>query len=335
MGRTVSEHGRRRYLQGGLALVSLGLLSACGVSALPRQLPAKVPRIGYLASGSPASSQAFREGLSELGYSEGRTILIEERFSESPDELRTLAAQLVALPVDLIVSAGGWQTIEAALAATRTIPIVFAGSGDPVQAGYVASLARPGGNATGTSNLQVRVGAKRLELLRDIVPGLSRVLSLSDTADPATVNGQIVRETAQALGLQLIRPELRTSADVPAALEMGLREHAEALLVGGQAVVFREVGRIIDFAAQHRLPAMYDRRQAPEAGGLMSYGPDILALYRRAAAYVDRILKGANPADLPVEQPTKFDLVINLQTARAIGLTIPPSVLQQATEVIQ
>ena len=312
---------------------ALGLFAGCGLVTLPGART-NVPRIGYLGLAPPdAEYEAFRGALHELGYVEGQTITIEERQASSTDQLPALADELVRLPADVIV-AGGYPALAAVLHSTHTIPIVFPASGDPVQAGFVASLARPGGNATGLSNVGVKVAGKRLDLLHETVPGASRIMVLTDTADPANT-GQEQQAATQALGLQLLRPTLTSAADLPTAFEAAVRDRAEALLVSGQPFLVREHGRIIEFAAQQRLPTLFDRREPTAEGGLMSYGPNIEDLFRRSATYVDKILKGAAPADLPVEQPTKFDLVINLKTAQALGLTIPASVLTQATEVIE
>jgi len=333
----VNDRGRRGFLRGGLALAGLGLASACGGMPLPWQRATKIPRIGYLGltSTSAPQLQGLRDGLRELGYQEGQTIAFEERWGASNDQLPVLAGELARLPVDLIVAAAGNGSIRAALDATRTIPIVFVGAGDPVQGGFVASLSRPGGNATGTSALQVQVGPKRLQLLRETAPGIVRVLALTETTDPSTNDGLLLREAAQALGVELMRPTIRSATEVTTVLDQAIRERADALFVGGQPLIRRESERIIEFAARHRLPAMYDRRELATAGGLMSYGPDLAESYRRTATYVDRILKGASPAELPIEQATRFEFVVNLPTARSIGLTIPQSVLQQATEVIE
>jgi putative ABC transport system substrate-binding protein len=328
---------RRCFLQGSLALVGLGLFSGCGGLPLPGRQPAKILRIGFLGLTTVVDVlEAFRDGLRELGYVEGRTVVIEARWAESNEQFPTLAAELVGLPVDLIVAAGLAPSIQAAMGATRTIPIVFAATGDPVGAGFVASLARPGGNVTGLSTLGAQTRGKGLQLLRELVPGPSRVLYLGDTvAGEATGNSREVREAALSLGVQLLTPTIRGAGDLPAAFELAVVEHAEALLVTGAPLLVAERGRIAEFATAARLPSMFQEREFVTAGGLMAYGPNRLAMYRRAAVYVDKILQGAKPADLPVEQPTEFDFVINLKTATALGLAIPQSVLQQATEVIQ
>jgi putative tryptophan/tyrosine transport system substrate-binding protein len=280
--------------------------------------------------------EAFRQGLRELGYVEGQNLIIESRYAEGSEErLPDLAAELVRLKVEVIV-AGGSSTIRAAQHATRTIPIVMAGSYDPVGRGLVASLARPGGNTTGVSTLGAELPGKRLELLKETVPQSARVAVL---ANPAAGGYESVMHNltgaAQALGLQLRVVELRRAEELDTAFATMTREGVDALIVvPDRALMDGLRGRTVDLAATHRLPAMYDGREYVVAGGLMSYGPSLLDMFQRAATYVDRILKGAKPADLPVAQPTKFELVINLKTAKALGLTVPPSLLFQANEVI-
>jgi putative ABC transport system substrate-binding protein len=332
----VRHSTRRRFLRGGLGVGGLALLTGCGITP-PWQQPLKIPRIGFLGLTTVVDVlEAFRDGLRELGYVDGRTIVIEERWAESNEHFPALAAELVGLPVDLIVTAGLAPSIQAAMGATRTIPIVFAATGDPVGSGFVASLARPGGNVTGSSTLGAQTRGKGLQLLRELVPGLSRVMFLGDTVTAeATGNSRQGREAALVLGVTLLTPTIRRAADLPAAFELAVVEHAEALLVTGAPFLVAERGRIVEFATAARLPSMFQEREFVTAGGLLAYGPNRLALYRRAAVYVDKILKGASPADLPVEQPTEFEFVINLTTAQALGLTIPPSLLQQATEIIQ
>jgi len=319
-----------------MAVVGLGLLAGCGGVTLSWQRQTKMPRIGYLAltDSGGGSLNTIRDALRDLGYVEGQTIVFDERWAESTDQLAPLAAELTGLPVDLIVASGS-AAIQAAMSATRTIPIVFPSSADPVRSGHVASLAHPGGNVTGASVQGPQVTGKRLQLLREMVPGISRVMFLTETAaSDAAGNLQEAREAAQAQGVQLLEPVIRTAADLSAAFEVAANQ-AQALLPSGTALVVRERAWIIEFAMTARLPLMSGDRVFTVEGGLASYGANRIAQYRRAGASVDKILKGAKPADLPVEQPTEFDFVINLKTARAIGLTIPPSVLQQATEIIQ
>jgi putative ABC transport system substrate-binding protein len=311
--------------------------------AAEAQPVAKIPRIGVLSAGfppgsaDPAAFEAFRQGLRDLGYVEGQTIVVEYRWAEGQgDRLPDLAAELVGLPVDLIV-AGTTRAVQAAQHATKTIPIVMAVSADPVASGFVASLARPGGNITGMSLMAPEVSGKRLELLRDIRPGVSRVAVLWNPAQPGSrIDLQGLESAAQSLGLQLYPLEVRSPDAFESAFAAMHREGADALLVLRDPLLLdRHLSAIATYALQHRLPTMYGWRAFVEAGGLMSYGPRVSDLFRRATYYVDRILKGAQPADLPVEQPTQFELVLNLKTAQALGLTIPPHLLVLADEVIR
>ena len=313
------------------------LLTPLGADAQP---PVKVPRIGFLGVGSPAAYAtpvgAFRQGLRDLGYVEGQTVGMEWRWAEGRVErLPVLAGELVRLDVDLILTHGAG--ILAAKQATTTIPIVMAVSGDPVGSGLVASLARPGGNITGlTVQDDPELGGKRLQLLREAAPRVSRVAVLWNRANRGSV--ATARETevavrtfeAQFLGLEVEGPD-----DFEGVFRAATSGRAGALLTVPDALTFGQRTRIVHFANQSRLPALYPWREAVEAGGLMSYGPNIPDSWRRSAAYVDKILKGAKPADLPIEQPTKFELVINRKTAKTLGLTIPQSVLLRADEVIQ
>jgi putative ABC transport system substrate-binding protein len=295
-------------------------------------------RLGYLASGralSPAE-EAFREGLRELGYSEGQNLTVEWRLAEgAPERFPALAAELVALDVDVIVAP---TTLAAAAArqATATIPIVFAAAADPVGSGLVTTLARPGGNVTGLSTQNVRTAGKRLELLKETVPRLARLGYLFDAGDPSNVlAAREVHEAAQALGLTLQPLEVRGADEFEGAFETATREGVEALAVSTGPLLAAHRTGILALAARARLPAMYSQRDFVVAGGLMAYAADFGDLYRRAAGYVDKILKGARPADLPVDQATRFDFVINLKTAQTLDLTIPPHVLAQSTEVLQ
>ena len=308
------------------------------------QQPKKVPRIGYLSTTDAATDSARAEGirlaLRELGYIEGQNIAIEYRYAEGrPDREPGLAAELVRLKVDIIVVAGGDATIQAAKNATKTIPIVMTGQGsDPVRAGHVESLARPGGNVTGLTDLNRELGGKRLELLKEAVPKLSRVAVLYDPANPASVHEvkELLPADARALKLTIQPWEIRAVDDfdkVFAALNKQRPDGLYVVTVGG--VMRPNQKRIVAFALKSRLPSVYNSREPVEAGGLMFYGADLADNYRRVAYFVDRILKGAKPADLPVEQPTKFELVINLKTAQQIGLTIPQSLLYRADKVIK
>jgi putative ABC transport system substrate-binding protein len=308
------------------------------------QQPKKVPRIGYLSNSDPASessrSEAIRLSLRELGYIEGQNIAIEYRYTEAKlDRLPELAAELVRLKVDVIVVAGGPTWIQAAKNATKTIPIIMVGAGaDPVGAGLVESLARPGGNVTGLTNIGPQLGGKRLELLKEAVPKVTNVAILYDTANPSTVLElkEVLRVAARALGLTVRYWEVRAPDDIDRVFAALNKERPDGLYVAGAGPQIRaNQKQIVGFALKSRVPSMYQSSVAVDAGGLMSYGADLADSYRRVAYYVDRILKGAKPADLPVEQPTKFELVINLKTAKQIGVTIPQSLLYRADKVIK
>jgi putative ABC transport system substrate-binding protein len=301
------------------------------------QQPTKVPRIGYLAQGATSSSssnlKAFREGLRQLGYVEGQNIIIEYRYAESRTErFPDLVADLVRLKVDVIV-ASGTQANLAARKATGAIPIVMANSDDPLGSGLVESLARPGGNVTGFSSMGRELSGKRLELFREAFPKVRRLAVLWHTAaNPAFRETQTA---AQTLGFKILSSEVRGPEDLDSAFALLTGERSDGLFTVSSAFMTVNRKRIVEFAAKNRLPAIYHNEQFVEDGGLMSYATSIRDLHRRAATYVDRILKGAKPADLPVEQPTKFELVINLKTAKQIGLTIPPNVLARADKVIR
>lgn len=304
------------------------------------QQAARIPKIGYLtgatADGQSARIRAFRQGLRERGYVEGKNIFIEWRSAEGKlDRLPELGAELVRLKVDIIVTQ---STLDAYAArqSTSTIPIVMIASGDAVGTGLVASLARPGGNITGLTALSRELSGKRLGLLKEAVRGLSRVAVLWNAANPDKARD--VEETqaqATALGLELQSLEVRDPNDFDGAFQTATRKHAGALLTLADYLTITHQSRIVDLAAKSRLPAMHEQREFVEAGGLMAYGPSVLGLFRHVATYVDKILKGAKPADLPVEQPTQFELVINLKTAKQIGLTIPPNLLVRANKVIK
>jgi putative ABC transport system substrate-binding protein len=325
---------RREFitLVGGGAAVAWPLVA-------PAQQPPKLPTIGYLGSSSPAAQSywvaAFLQRLRELGWIEGRTVAIEYRWAEGRTErLAGIAAELVQLKVDVIVTQATAPVI-AAKEATAVIPIVFAVSSDPVGAGLIASLARPGGNVTGLSLQQTDLAAKRLELLREVVPGLLRLAIFANVGSPSSVlEMREVQETARTAGLEVATLEVRRAEDIAPAFQM-LKDRAEALHVVSDPLVSINRIRINALALGARLPTMYGFREFVEAGGLMSYGPSLPDLFRRAADYVDKILRGAKPADIPVEQPTKFELVINLKTAKALGLEIPPMLLARADEVFE
>jgi putative ABC transport system substrate-binding protein len=320
------------------------LVLALGLLAVPLALQAqpatKVYRIGFLGSASASTNphllQAFRQGLRELGWFEGQNIVIEYRWAEGRlGRLTDLAADLVRLNVDVIVSAGTPGPL-AAKHATRTIPIVMPAAGDPVASGLVASLARPGGNVTGLSLMVPELGGKRLQLLKEVMPGLSRVGILWN---PQSLYPRlVVRETemvAPALGVRLESLEVRVPEDFERAFEAAILRQVDALITVEDSLTLTHRTRIVDFAAKSRLPAIYGLREFVDAGGLMTHGADLQDLFRRSATYVHRILKGARPADLPIEQPAKFELIINLKTARTLGLSIPPSLLLRADQVLE
>ncbi len=332
----------RRAFIGGLAGGLLAALLATPLAVEAQQV-GKVPRVGYLSVFSSSNpyppSEAFWQGLHDLGWVEGKNIAIEWRFAEgNARRLPDLAAELVRLRVDLIFA----ETTPAARAvkqATTTVPIVFSPIADPIGSGLVANLARPGGNITGITFMAPELGGKRLELLKQAVPGMTRVGVLSHPGDPSEATVKSVLEqteaAARALGVQLLRLEAQGPNDLDRAFAAMSRERVGGLILIPSAMFVDERRRIVNVVVKDRLPAMFYFREFVEAGGLMSYGPNFRELWRRAATYVDKILKGAKPSDLPIEQPTKFKLVINLKTAKTLGLTIPPSLLGRADEVIQ
>jgi putative ABC transport system substrate-binding protein len=322
---------------GGIITLLLGLLALpCIVAAQPAQ---HVPRIGFLSGGSPAATaarvEAFRQGLRELGYVEGHNLVIEWRYAEGQlERLPTLAAELVRLAVDVIVTAAPGPT-RATKAATATIPIVMAYDSDPVGNGFVASLAHPGGNITGLSSLAPEISSKQLELLRELVPQLSHVAVLG-MFDPLYASRfHEIERAAGALQIQLHYLDVRSPPDMETAFQEARAGRADAVLVLASPLLESHRSEVAALAATHRLPTIYHVAEFVEAGGLLSYGVSFLDLYRRAAPYVDKILKGAKPADLPVEQPVKFELIINLKAAQALGITLSPSLLFQADRVVQ
>ena len=329
---------RRRLVQGGLALTGLGLLAGCGLLPLTAQPAAKIPRIGCLTLGGPSShfDAAFPRGLADLGYVEGQNIVIEWRHDEGRNErLLENVAQLLTLELDLIVATGEPRA-RAMRDATRTIPIVLSAGVDPIGSGLIESFNRPGGNVTGPIEGHPQLHGKQLELLREISPGITRVTVLrGDVGPTAASRGDELQLAAQALGLKLRVLRVPTAEALAEGLAREAGERPDAILALHSGFMSGQQQKIFDFAAGRRLPAMYGNRLYAEAGGLASYGPNLLEIHYRAASYVDKILKGANPAELAVEVPTKFDFIVNLKAAQAIGLTIPQSVLQQATEVLQ
>jgi putative ABC transport system substrate-binding protein len=325
----------------GITLLLGALFSPIAAEA---EQAAKSARIGYLgldrAAADPRIREALLQGLRDLGYVEGRNLVIEYRDAEGkPERFPALAAELVALKVDVIVAAGGTLGALAAKQATRTIPIVFGAVGDPVGEGLVTSLARPGGNITGLSPISQELVGKSLELLKQAVPGVSRVaFLLKPDAMPDRAKKDRLKAAdvaARALGVRLQVVEARGPEDFDRVFSDMTRARAGALAVLATPVFDNERRRLVDLAAKNRLPTMYSYRLYVEAGGLMSYGPDLADLFRRAATYVDKILKGAKPGDLPVEQAIKFELVINLKTAKALGLTIPQSMLARADHLVE
>lgn len=330
----------RRATRLGVSLASLPLCAGCAVPLVSGRQPARTPRIGYLGQGprpieGSASVGAFRQGLRERGYVEGQTMTIEWRFAESPDQLADFVAELVRLNLDLIVVEGTPQAL-AGKQATSTIPIVMASADDPVEAGLVASLSRPGGNVTGLSFLSLGMWGKQLELLKDTIPALSRAAVLSYRANRANVTAlKVTEDAARSLHVELQAMEVRGPDDFEVTFEAASRQQAGAIINMALPLSLSLRTLIADLAARYRLPSAHPDRSFVVAGGLLSYGPSLTDNYRRAATYVDQILKGAKPAELPVQQPTTFDCVINLRAAQALGLTISQAVLLQATEVIQ
>ncbi len=326
---------RRRLLTGFvLAWAPLGAAAAQEYKA------GKVYRIGVLETTSvalnAANLAAFQQELRELGYVERQNYAIEYRSADGrPDRFPDLAAELVRLKVDLIVTRGTTGAL-AAKNATRTIPIVMATSGDPVAAGLVASLARPGRNVTGLSSINAELVGKRLGLLKEAIPGIARIAVVLNLSNPTLVTQRRqIEVAARSLGFQTQFLDVRKPEDLGRAFDTAVKQRADAVHVGLDFLAQSNLGRIVDLAAKHRLPTIYSTRDFVDAGGLMAYGVSRLEMYRHAATYVDKIFKGAKPGDLPVEQPTKFELLINLKTAKALGLTIPPSLLQRADQVIE
>ena len=319
-------------------VVSVMILAAVVSPVAEAQSTAKLPRIGMVNEFSPAHPfvAAFRQGLLDLGYTEGRNIVVEYRHAHGVlDRVSDLAAELVRINVEILV-VGGSKSAQLARAQTTVLPIVFATSGDPVGSGLVSSLGRPGGNATGVSLLSPELTGKQLELLKAATPKATRIAVLYNPANPAGGDSlNAARDAARTLSLEMQVLEVREPKDLAGAFSSLVAWRAGALLVFPDPVLGNELDAIAKLATKHRVPALYVRREFTEAGGLLAYGPSFRENYRRAASYVDKILKGAKPADLPVEQPTKFELVVNLKTAKALGLTIPRSVLLRADELIQ
>jgi len=340
------SYGKARAAVRAIIRWALALIGALTLSALVEPFPAnaqpapKVPRIGVLHAATPAAVsqnvEAFRQGLREHGYVEGQNVVVERRFGEArPERIAEAAAELVRLKVDVVVTSTD-VAIAAIKRQTQTIPIVMASSTDPVGTGLVASLARPGGNVTGLSNISPELNAKRLELLREAVPGLSRVAIMwNPEVRGAVLDYKETESAARSLRLQLQSVEVSRADDFDRAFSALTTGRAQALIVVPFPVAFTNRDQIASLAEKHRLPSMHGQREYADAGGLIAYGPNGADQWRRTATYVDKILKGAKPGDLPIEQPTKFELVINVKTAKALGLTIPPSLLRRADEVIQ
>jgi putative ABC transport system substrate-binding protein len=331
---------RRPIKSQKLVLFALGFLLMLTSPAWAQQ-PIKAPRIGVLVISSRSAAltriEAFQVGLQELGYAAGKDIIVEYRYGEGKSaRLPPLASELVHLKIDVLVAGGGDQVALAAMKAAGTIPIVMTNVADPVRSGFVASLARPGGNVTGLMSATYDLSGKRLELLKETLPKLSEIAILYDPRDPAKVTEvKELQPTARSLGFQLQRLEARNPEDFENLFKTALRGRAGALIVLPTTITNTHRKAISELAAGNRLPAIYPDRDFVDAGGLMSYGPNYADLFRRAASYVDKILKGTKAADLPIQQPTKFELMINLKAAKQIGLTIPPNVLARADKVIK
>jgi putative ABC transport system substrate-binding protein len=337
------DRDKEKSMKRKITVLTLCAMLFALCSSAGAQQPKKVPRIGYLSNSDPAResarAEAIRQALRELGYIEKQNLAIEYRYSDGkPERAPKHADELVSLKVDIIVVAGGPTWVRAAKNATKTIPIVMLGTGsDPVEAGHVESLARPGGNVTGVTILNTELGGKRLELLKEAVPKVTRVAVLYDPANPVTVleSKKVLQVAARGLGLTVQSWEIRNADEFQQIFAAISKWRADGLNVAGGGPLLITAGKsIAGFALKSRLPSV-GIRQFVDAGGLMAYGADLADSYRRVAYYVDRILKGAKPADLPVEQPTKFELVINLKTAKQIGITIPQSLLYRADKVIK
>jgi putative ABC transport system substrate-binding protein len=322
-------------------MLALGISAvAAPLATLAQQRPAKVARIGYIDTSSAVTASIrldrLRAGLRDLGYEEGRNIVVEVRWAEGKYErLPALTTELLKQELDVIVAAGP-AAIQVVQRATSTIPVVIAASGDPLAFGFVASLSRPGGNITGLSAISVDLSSKYLELLRVAIPKLSRVAVLANPGHPRHPDYlKNIQAAAQTRGVTVLPIQASTAIQIEAAFGVMKRDHAGALVVLGDGLFFSQARRIAELAGQQRLPTMFSTREPVESGGLMSYGPNLAEQFYRAASYVDKILKGAKPGDLPVEQPTTIELVINLRTAKAIGLAIPQELLLRADKVIE
>ena len=332
------HHWSRRQLVQGAGAVGLGLLAGCGRWPWQAQVLTKVPRIGYVGSAIPGghNRQALADGLRELGYVEGRNLTVEWRATGGvPEQAREAVAELVALNVDAIVVTGATAAL-AAQDATRTIPIIIVMLSDPLESGFVTSLARPGGNITGLGSFALELSGKQLQLLVEATPSVARVGVLWERRNPSKARQlKEIQDAALVLGIQVESLAVEEPHDLDSAVRAGIQARVDAIFTLQSVLTGGQKARIIELVAQAQVPAMYESSEWTEAGGLMFYGPNFPAMHRRAAYYVDKILRGAAPAGLPVERPREFDFAINLRTAQALGLTIPPHVLLQATEIIQ
>ena len=331
---------RRQLIQGGLGLAGVGLLAGCGRAPVRRLWGSGPRRIGYLSLGSVASSEvnlaAFRAGLADLGYVEGRDVTLEARYENGRAEtLPALAAELVALPVEVILT-DAYRGIRPIQQVSPTIPVVFTTADDPVADGYVDSMARPGGSLTGLTMEAGQQEGRRLQLLREVAPSMTHVALLSNAAGLQPGRARQIEAAAQVLGVQVVPLLLDRPDDLDLMMTGTLARRAQGLIMLGAAAFLAPlVPRIVELAARNRWPSVSATPSVARVGGLLGYGPNIPDLYRRAAGYVDKILRGANPGELPIERPAKFEFVVNLKTARAIGVTVPVSMLAQATEVVQ
>jgi putative tryptophan/tyrosine transport system substrate-binding protein len=326
---------RRQFLHRSLAFAGVGLFSGCAMPPWTQRTRA-LPRVGFLKQPPLLDyMDAFLEGMREHGYVEGETFLLDYRYVEQVSQLPDVASELVKIPVDVLVCPNA-AAVEAARQVTNTIPIIFVTAANPITMGYAESLRRPGANMTGPSQLAPGLTGKRLQILREIDPRIARVgVFLSPENQTSASQWQDTQEAAQVLGLELLPLAVRQPGDFEPAFGLALSGGADALFMPISQILMPQLPLIAQFAAAHRIPSMAFQREFPDAGGLMSYGASIPALYRRAAYYVDKILKGTNPADLPVEQPMTFDFVVNLKTAQTLGITFPNEILLQVTEVIQ
>jgi putative ABC transport system substrate-binding protein len=337
--RMTSPVTRRQFVV-GTGAASLGLLAGCGRWPWQSPPPTRIPHVGYLGTGGPSPwDAAFRRGLQDLGYVEGQNLVTEYRFADGAtseqvhEQAVALATELVSLPVDVIAALA--RTVRAIRAVSATIPVVMLSSGDPVRDGFIASYARPSGNITGLGLLSTELAGKRLELLKDVLPSLSRAAALRDPAFPADYEFDATQAAAQTLGIDLLPVDASDPSELDPAFAGLVRQGVEGLVVFTHALANRHGQQIIAAASAHRLPVMYGERSYVANGGLVAYGPTWAGTFYRAATYVDKILKGAKPADLPVELPMRFDFVVNLKTARELGITFPNEIMLQVTEVIQ